>query len=586
MNQSNDVTNQVQAALETAGLDSRGQHFVVMMLGITLGTAAVGTALLMLANWRSRKRIAVLQSDSAAPQAGQEAAEVIGSAIAAKSTNDVNVSLNCESHRLTEPKQEKQGVSHTRRACQVFVAFSVTFGLCTGVTIAGLKDGSLTKERGLAWESYVLLLSSACSWLVAQALIIVLTLEPGRAYVSTAFGEAMLGGMFPFVADSFDTLKDVLFGGLCFQSSKTGLHVLGVFSWAYLYVFHVCLLRSSRVLLNLSASHLSVFALSTTDLNNALSSGLSRAEKVMALLAKQLSPTKRLLLLIENIPQAGMAIIYLAVEGGSLLVALLNLAIPAAQVLASIFLHSPLQKRLARWYAQRLDASIEDADAVLGRRICSEISKGFLPHVAKHSRSLGAILDARARALSDLGHVVVADDKDELGNDLCWACVASGWRPDGAINMQLNDDLGGQADVLSALVDFAFKTAWVQEVHLRWAGLTAEDVATLTAAMTESPHRRRLRSLQMECNSFGDEGAKIIAGALTRLVVEELFLGRNDISDIGALAIAEALPQCAGLRHLGMCERIGEEAKRALREACAKKDPNITLDLRWGRRNS
>ena len=259
MNESNDATSQFQAALQNAGLDSRGQHFVVMMLGITAGTAAIGTALLMLANRRSSRRLAEIERSNAEPQAGQEAPEIIGSGTG---TTDVDVSLNCESHRLTTPQEEKQTVSHKRRAFQVFVVFSATFGLCVGVTVAGLNDGSLTKETGLAWESYVLLLSSACGWMVVQALVIVLTLEPGRGYTRTAFGEAMLGGMFPFVADSFDTLKDVLFGGFCFQSTKVGLHVLGVFSWVYLYLFHLCLLSSSRVLPDLSASHLSVFALS------------------------------------------------------------------------------------------------------------------------------------------------------------------------------------------------------------------------------------------------------------------------------------------------------------------------------------
>ena len=133
MNESTDASSQFQAALETAGLDSRGQHFVVMMLAITACTAAVGTALLMLANWRSSRRLAEIESNNAEPQAAQEAAEIIGSGTG---TTDVDVSLqNLESQRLTESKQEKKTVSHGRRAFQVFVVFSATFGLCVGVTL-------------------------------------------------------------------------------------------------------------------------------------------------------------------------------------------------------------------------------------------------------------------------------------------------------------------------------------------------------------------------------------------------------------------------------------------------------------------
>ena len=120
MNESTDATDQFQAALETAGLDSRGQIFVVIMLGISAGTAALGTALLMLANWRSSRRLAEIQSDSEEPRAGQESPRVIGSATG---TNDVDVSLNFESHRLTEPKQEKQASrirDELSKSCQCF----------------------------------------------------------------------------------------------------------------------------------------------------------------------------------------------------------------------------------------------------------------------------------------------------------------------------------------------------------------------------------------------------------------------------------------------------------------------------------
>ena len=209
--------------------------------------------------------------------------------------------------------------------------------------------------------------------MLIQAGVLAVQLEPGRGYSFTSFGEAMLGGIAPFIADSFDTLEDTLFGGFCFLLEKSGLHVLGGISWAYLALFHVCLMFQDRFLAEMFSNHLSVFALATQDLKSK-SAGLSHTEKAMALIGKQLARTKRQLLLVENIPQAGFAIMFLAVEGGSVVVALLNLAIPALQVLVSVCFYGRVQKRLAGWYAQRLDAAVDDGDAVLGRAF--EVNSG------------------------------------------------------------------------------------------------------------------------------------------------------------------------------------------------------------------
>ncbi|CAE7562087.1 Rnh1 [Symbiodinium sp. CCMP2456] len=584
MNASADASNQLDLVLERAGLDSRAQYFVPVMFGIALGTCALGTALLMFATWRSARKLPGSQPDTSP---GQEAPVTVGSST---SPDDVHVSTGSQDKQaLKEAKGEQRTVSSARRLCQVLIVFSTTFGLCVGVTIAGVIDGSLTKETGLAWESYVLLLSCACAWMLVQACVVVLTLQPGRGYTPAAFAEAMLSGMFPFVADSFDTLKDVIFGGLCFKSTSTGLHVLGVLSWVYLYLFHLGLLGYvyGYFLTDLSSSHLSVFALSTIDLK-ARPASLSRTEKVLAALGKQLSPAKRHLLLVENVPQAGMAIIYLATEGGSLLVALLNLAIPAGQVFASVFLHKPLQRRLARWYAQRLDAALDDADAVLGRRMCREIVGGgpeLMHRVAWHSAYLSKIYYAREQVLLRRGDIVVAGEPllegaDELALELCCTCIKSAESEDFDGELDISGiDLQSQHEVLQALVNFAFFSAWVEKLWFYYCKLTGQDVEALSAAMSEaSAHRRGPRRLSLTQNEFGDEGVFALARALPNLHLEELYMCDCNITNEGVSALARVLPQCRDLKGLYLYGNSFEDVARA-RQALESARPDITVSL-------
>ena len=61
-----------------------------------------------------------------------------------------------------------------------------------------------------------------------------LWLPKGREHSLTAFAAAMLSGIFPLVSDSYDMLKDALFGGLCLQTNDPFTQTLGIFSWVYL----------------------------------------------------------------------------------------------------------------------------------------------------------------------------------------------------------------------------------------------------------------------------------------------------------------------------------------------------------------
>ena len=486
MNSNETMDETVQAALESVGVDERAAHFLLLMSGIAAGTGIIGTSILMLATDRSRR--AMFKGTE-----GHLEPSVMGAPV---SPQHVSVVMP-----LRGPQQHQHHASVARRRAQVFTAFCCTFGMCIAVVLHGIISNTLSKDTGLKWESYTLLLSAGCCWMIIQAGVLAIQLEPGRGYSWTSFGEAMLSGIAPFVADSFDTLKDTLFGGLCFTSNKGGLHVLGGISWAYLFLFHLGLMfhRDPRFLVELFSNLLSVFALPTRDMSSK-AAGLSCFETAAALLGKQLAPTKRQLLLVENIPQAGFAVIYLAVEGGSLVVAFLNLATPAMQVLVSICCYLRVQKRLARWYAKGVDTAIDDGDAVLIQRLCSELGQGgeeLLAQVALLSSHLRRIATSRALEKADQGHILVDDGEvDAQDIQMCRQCVEAGCGANGELDLQ-EAGLGSRPALLLAITAFARTVPWIDGLSLR-CGHFANYCEVLTLALKGSG----LKSLRLHGEDF------------------------------------------------------------------------------------
>ena len=73
---------------------------------------------------------------------------------------------------------------------------------------------------------------------------------------------------------------------------------------------------------------------------------------------KQMTPTKRFMLAVENIPQAVMAVIYVLREGGSIIVTVLNICIPVVQMSGYLF----MRRAVAPWYALQFDAALRTSD--------------------------------------------------------------------------------------------------------------------------------------------------------------------------------------------------------------------------------
>ncbi|CAE7311617.1 NLRC3 [Symbiodinium natans] len=541
--------------LERMGVDERAIFWCGVMLGISAVTLATGTAVLKIATIRSKR--AARRQVADAPSTDLAKAETIGSTV---SLQDVQP--------LKAAQPQKQAIGQLRRGRQLLAVFLSTFGLCLGLVLASIADGSLSKETGLAWERYAVLLSLGCVWLLSQAAMAACTLETGRGYATTAFAEAMLAGVCPVIADSFDTLKDTIFGGLCLKSSHVALQVVGILSWAYLVGFHLVFITEIRFMAELAASHLSMTAMPTIDVINCSPPKITRVEKLIALAAKQISKTKRDMLMVENLPQAGFAVLYLAVEGGSPLVATLSLGIPSAQILASCCLHHRIQRRLVPWYALRFDAAVDAADKVLFRRLHGEISGNpeLCLEIALLTRHFGAILEARRARLQSTGE---RDDAAQVATRLL-----------GSANLgilDLNGFKNWDVATVEALMRHVRQTPWVIELVLRECQMEASLAPALERGLRGI---RGLKELSLSYNpQLGNPGAEALAAALPHCGLERLFLDSIGVGSEGTEALRRALEEGAALKRLDLegNDAIGGEAKAALKTCCQSRGVDLWI---------
>eukprot|EP00913_Durusdinium_trenchii_P014875 g13951.t1 len=167
------------------------------------------------------------------------------------------------------------------------------------------------------------------------------------------------------------TKKDILFAFLCFAAEDAFVQALGALTLIWLVTFHIILLRDKRCQLEFASNHLAVLSLPTfsADSTDASKKAIqAKAEKVSWTkwaFSKASGMCSELLPLLykQNVPQAALAILYLAlVPGGSTVVAVLNLAVPIVQVTGTFVLFKPLQRRIAPKLASKLDAALEAAD--------------------------------------------------------------------------------------------------------------------------------------------------------------------------------------------------------------------------------
>jgi hypothetical protein len=113
--------------------------------------------------------------------------------------------------------------------------------------------------------------------------------------------------------------------------------------------------------------------------------------------------------------------------------------------------------------------------------------------------------------------------------------------------------------------------------HDESAPLLQDDGATAAHSASRSQHVMPLLShLNLGSNRIGDHGVKVLVKAATRAprtLLEGLSLTSNDISDDGAVHLAEAINAGKAFPGLSMLSmggnQMGTRGEAALREACA-----------------
>jgi hypothetical protein len=270
----------------------------------------------------------------------------------------------------------------------------VTIFLSFAASIWSLQTGRLSKKLGLDWEVYLFLFCCGCLSLLIQSVVAVAWLKAGDRFDATAFAMASMS-VLPVVSDQFDTLKDIIFGALCVQSEHWAMKVLGVLSWLYLLAFHAWFVFCAGMTdfevfkveqeflsrfgwnplgLNcfseLATSHLAVL-LTAPKVDGESSAGFWEGT-ILPTLYKQLTPSKREYLLIENLPQAVLSLLVLFFEGGSMFIIVLNLALPAVQIFLASLLFNPVRAAAAPALGKALSRAVHTGNLIAAKTIWLE----------------------------------------------------------------------------------------------------------------------------------------------------------------------------------------------------------------------
>ena len=256
----------------------------------------------------------------------------------------------------------------------------IVFGLSlTAVSCScfwAMMTHRLSTSSGLDWELYMALFSLVGVGLLIQAVVAVCRLPAGEKFAMSAFPVACATSMIPTLSDYFDTLKDVIFSALCLNSDKDFIKFMGICSWIYLVAIHDYFVSDRQnCLAELCGTYVPLIAVppapkSTKESTDGIWSGT-----LLPLLYKQLTPTKRELLLWENVPQAGFSIIFLLVEGGSLFVSFVNLALPAFQVILTFALFPCVRAAMGPQLGKQLNGAMAANDFVKAQHILEEAGR-------------------------------------------------------------------------------------------------------------------------------------------------------------------------------------------------------------------
>lgn len=268
---------------------------------------------------------------------------------------------------------------------------------------------------------------------------------------------------------------------------------------------------------------------------------------ILPTIYKQVTKCKRHHLLIENVPQAFMSVLFLLVEGGSFFVAALNLVVPGVQIALTFLLFEPVRAAAIPALGKSFNRALYNGNAIAAKALWHEaeltddrqLFKLILPYLNVFVEKMNCCR-FMSRALEDLEHL---SDQDLETLHRIAAVFAA----------EVVCDFGG-----------------------RNMGTSGAKV------LAEALQTSGTRHLNLENNDIGDEGGEALGASLkTNDSLHKLFLQANTIGDSGAQALADGLKRNSSLQCLVLEQNsIGARGGEALAESLESNDTLLQLTLR------
>ena len=225
---------------------------------------------------------------------------------------------------------------------------------------------------------------------------------------------------------------------------------------------------------------------------------------ILPILYKQLTPSKREYLLIENLPQAVFSVLFLLVEGGSFFVGVLNLLVPGVQILLTCLCFRPVLFAAAPALGKKLNRAMRNGDMVAAAFLWEEAELG-------HSDNLqifGLILPRLTFFLDTLSRHGFNKDPTKLNEE----------------ELAMVQRIGEAAVCLGQARD-----GFIRCCNLGELGAKVVAEAMTTNSVTDD--------LDLNCDSnMGDAGAKALAESL-KINRSRTFAPGNNIGAAGAEAL-------------------------------------------------
>eukprot|EP00439_Symbiodinium_sp_Y106_P043915 s1607_g5.t1 len=457
---------------------------------------------------------------------------------------------------------QKAGLSRRCKRALFAITFSFTYSATLAAAFASGATGRLSQKTGLCWEVYLILFGTAGVWQITQAIIAAVILPKGRRYGLKTFFTASLSGMCPIVSDAYDTLKDMILAALCWQSGVTFVQVIGILSLVHLAALHIyCSFFDDKCLAQLCGSHLSVLVASTEDTTPEDTSTkqlpLCRrlCNTILPMLYKQVTPTKRKLMVLENVPQAFFAICYLKVIGGSLFVGLLNLAIPVFLLIMAHLSYGSLQRGVAPWTGERLSAALEDRNELMEQKIRDEAD-------FSHDLALFRLVVPHCDAFNDVFPELddIQDVDDARLRELCVACEFLTSRARVAIQCDGLEETG-----IEAVGDALRSSPGVQQVYVEATAVDAECAKLIATLLDTSSPVQSVTLDPVRPDALDDDDAQELVEALEfNASLRRVFFYHDQIGEERAEAIAQAMDPLWNVREKALAQGIPMDTSKSL----------------------